>query len=122
MQVGYNFSPVAIGALMVAAGQRIMQKDPTASAAEEGEITEGLEDEEPAEPTELGSEKLGSSDARKATLAQGKAVAASGITDKERGTLRQLSVKLQAAATKGDIASGRPLALMKQLTAILDKM
>jgi len=85
------------------------------------ELLDEPEDEASPEP-EFGKGKLATTQARQSGIKQAKGAGASGINDKERAILKTVLDKLQATASAGDITTGRPLALMKQLLAALDKL
>ena len=88
-----------------------------------GDVESSIDPEDEASPEpEFGKGKLATTQARQAGIKQAKGAGASGINDKERAILKTVLDKLQATASAGDITTGRPLALMKQLLAALDKL
>jgi hypothetical protein len=64
-------------------------------------------------------EKLSREKARVAGIEQGKAAGTAGITDAERGVMRNILGKLQTAAADGNIMTGKPFLLMQKLAAAL---
>ena len=75
------------------------------------------QEEEVVEPEEEG--KLSREKARKAGIEQAKTVGTAGITDDERGVMKNIMGKLQTAAADGNIMTGKPFLLMQKLAEAL---